>query len=199
MTFTDVLRKSFSGVIQKITNLLIRFGFTANKVTIFGLVGNIAASVLIAQGFLISGGVLAGLSCLLDALDGTIAKSGSGNTLYGSFLDSTLDRFSEFVIFLGLVLFFQKSNNFTGVIITFLAFGCSLLVSYIRAKAEGVGVNLKRGLLTRVERITILIISLLIRMPLHGMIIIAVLSFFTIIQRFWIARKKILEKDKGSK
>jgi CDP-diacylglycerol--glycerol-3-phosphate 3-phosphatidyltransferase len=195
MTVTDRLRVLFGGVIGKIALGLMRAGLNANQIPWIGFIGNIIATVFIAKGSLMLGGIFAGGSCLLDALDGAIARASGGGSRYGALLDSTLDRFSEYALFLGLLIHFIGINNQAGILLAFLSFAGSILVSYVRAKGEGLGISVKRGLMTRVERLVVLIFSLLIRQPFYGLLIIAILGNFTAVQRFWIVRSFLLEKE----
>lgn len=194
MTFTDALRKLFAILIKSIARFLIQLGLTANSVTVIGFIGNIIATVFILKGSLLAAGIIAGLSCLLDAFDGTVAKEGAGASKFGSFLDSTLDRYSEYVLFFGLVFYFLEKNDNFSVLVTFIAFGGSILVSYIRAKGDSLGINIKDGLFTRVERLLVLIVSLVIKKPIYGLIAIAIFANITAVQRFLIARSLLSRK-----
>ncbi len=195
ITLTDRLRRLFGGLIQKTASFLVSFGIRANHITILGFTGNALAAGLIANGNHLVGGVIAGFNCLLDSIDGAIAAESNSSSQYGSFLDSTLDRYSEFVLYLGLTIHFLIQDNRVGVLLSFLSFGGSLLVSYIRAKGEGLGIVVKQGILTRVERLFILIISLVAGLPSLGLLLIAVLANITALQRFWISRKMLIGKE----
>jgi CDP-diacylglycerol---glycerol-3-phosphate 3-phosphatidyltransferase len=196
MTLTDTLRKIFSSLIKNIAEFLIQIGLSANTVTLIGFGGNIIAALLISQSKLFLAGIVAGLSCLLDAFDGAVAKEGEGVSQFGSFLDSTLDRYSEYVLFLGLVFHFQAIDDRSLVLVTFIAFGGSILVSYIRAKGDSLGISIKDGLFTRVERLLVLIASLVFEQPKYGLLAIAIFANITAIQRFFIARKLLSGKGK---
>jgi len=194
MILTDKLRKIFSGVIRKIARMMIHSGISANTITIIGCLGNVIAAGFISQGKLFTGGVIAGVNSLLDALDGAVAEEGAGITVYGSFLDSTLDRVSEYVLFLGMAIHFHVENNSITILMTFLAFGGSILVSYIRAKGDSLGISIKNGIMTRIERLFVLVVSLLFNIPLIGLTIITVLSNITAVQRFSVVKKLLQEK-----
>jgi len=195
MTFTDFLRDFFRTFIKNTARFLIKLGLTANDVTVIGFAGNVIAAIFISLGWLVSGGIVAGLSCVLDAFDGAVANESTGASEYGSFLDSTLDRYSEYVLLLGLILHFLKKNDNFSVIATFIAFGGSILVSYIRAKGDSLGIIIKSGIFTRVERLLVLISSLLIKQPFYGVLAIAIFANITAIQRFLFARKLLNGKD----
>jgi CDP-diacylglycerol--glycerol-3-phosphate 3-phosphatidyltransferase len=196
MTITDRLRIVFGRIIEQVATFLVRAGMQANQITVIGFIGNAIAAVFIGFGYLFIGGVIAAFSCILDGLDGAVAKASGGGTHYGSLLDSTLDRFSEIALFLGLLIYYDKSSSGLGILFVFLALIGSVMVSYVRAKGEALGVLIKRGLMTRVERLVVLIVSLLFRMPLVGLVIIAIIGNITAVQRFWIARTMLIGKDK---
>ena len=150
MTFTDRLRQIFQGFLEMVGRNLAHLGISANTITLIGLIGNILASILVAKGWLLAGGIL--ILCVgpLDAFDGAVARVEGKETKFGAFLDSVTDRYSELVIYLGLVLFFLKRFDSVGIILSFLAAVGSMLVSYTRARAQGVGLEVKAGIMTRV-------------------------------------------------
>ena len=195
MTITDRLRIIFGRMIERVASTLVRAGMQANQITIIGFIGNAIAAVFIGFGYLSIGGIIAAFSCILDGLDGAAAKASGGGTLYGSILDSALDRYSEIALFLGLLIYYVNSSSSLGILFVFLALIGSVMVSYIRAKGEALGILIKRGLMTRVERLVVLIVSLLFKMPLIGLIIIAVIGNITAVQRFWIARTMLIGKE----
>jgi len=199
MIFSDWLRKTFKGVIDSIAKIFCRLGITANQITVFGLLGNIVASGFIATGHFLAAGIITIFTVPLDVLDGAIARESNKNTSYGALLDSVCDRYSEMLLIFGVFLYFLSVNNILGVIIAFCALCGSFLVSYVRARAEGLGVVVKEGILTRVERSIILIFSLLISRPLYGAIVIAILGNITAIQRLCIAHKLLINEGKKDK
>jgi len=126
----------------------------------------------------------------LDAVDGTLARKQGQTTPFGAFLDSVTDRYDELFLLGGLIYYFSSSGNKTGVMLTYLAAAGSVLVSYIRARAEALGFDAKMGILTRVERYLILIPGLLFRIPHISVGIIAVLGNVTALQRFFYVKKQ---------
>jgi CDP-diacylglycerol--glycerol-3-phosphate 3-phosphatidyltransferase len=121
-----------------------------------------------------------------DALDGTLARMTGRTSRFGAFLDSTLDRFSEAVIFLGLFVYFVEQGAQTELILIYATIVGSLMVSYARARAEGIGVALKDGLLTRFERVGLLIIGMIFSQLLIVLWMLAIFTNFTAIQRMWL-------------
>ncbi len=190
MTFTEQLRKLSQNILEKISQTLMVLGISANVVTLFGFLGSLVVAALVATGnFLASGIVLACVSPL-DAIDGTLARLKGNTTNFGAFFDSITDRYSELVIFLGFTIFYLKQWDVLGVVLSFIASAGSVLVSYARARAEGINIELKEGILTRVERYLVLMLGLLFQIPKVALWIIAILANLTAIQRVWIVWKK---------
>ena len=183
VSFSDRLRKIFKPVLDAIAKVLLNIGITPNVATIIGAMGNIIASVLIAQGWLTWGGIVALFWVLFDAIDGTMARLSGQTSKAGAFLDSTLDRYVEFFLLTGLMWFFLSNESQFGVLLTMVTLAGSILISYARARAEGLGFECKVGLLTRVERFILFIPALIFHFPLVAMAIMAVLTHVTAIQR----------------
>ena len=160
-----------------------------------GLIGNLIASILIAQGFLLWGGLLALLVGPFDALDGTMARLLNESSRYGAFVDSVTDRYSEIVLYGGLLIFFIQTGSWQDAFLVFLAVIGSIMVSYIRARAESLDYSAKVGLLTRAERYLVLIPGIIIGYPRISLWILAVLTNFTAIQRFWYVRKQARQSN----
>lgn len=184
-SFTDRLRTLAQPVLKTIAQGLLNLGITPNTATLIGALGNIIAAVLIALGFLTWGGIVALFWVLFDALDGTMARISGQTSKAGAFLDSTLDRYVEFFLLTGLLWHFLANNQQLGVLLTMVTLAGSIMVSYTRARAEGLGLECKVGLLTRVERFMIFIPSLLFHFPLIGMISMAILTHITAVQRIF--------------
>jgi len=188
MSILDPLFVSFRDIItQPFINQLKKTSLTPNNVTCIGLVMAFLAGVCIGFGFLFAGGLFTVLSGLCDMLDGAMARNMGRVTVFGAILDSTLDRFEEAVIFIGILLFYAQGRVISGTLVTGFAWLASLLVSYIRARAEGSGLQCKVGIFTRAERIIVLSLGLLLSPFYHtlipALIIIAGLGFFTAGQR----------------
>jgi CDP-diacylglycerol---glycerol-3-phosphate 3-phosphatidyltransferase len=188
---TDLLRKIFSGLLNSIASFFIKLGFSPDLVTIMGVLGNILAAWFIANGNLIIGGLLVLFFGLFDAIDGSMARLIGEDTKFGAFLDSVLDRYSEIAIFLGILIYLLRVFNPVTCILVFIATAGSVLVSYIRARAQSLGVDSKIGLLTRVERYLVIVPSLLLNRPEIGLWIIAVLGNITAFQRIWHVRQQL--------
>lgn len=191
-TFSDFLRQLFKGVLDGIGAFLNRLGVRPNVITTAGLVGNIAAGVLIASGQLMWGGIVAAVTAPLDALDGTMARLRNESSRYGAFVDSVSDRYSEFALFAGLLVFFINTGTWQDALLVLFASMGSVLVSYIRAKAESLNYSAKIGLFTRVERYLVLIPGIILGFPRVSLWILAIVSNLTALQRFWYVRNQAL-------
>jgi len=189
-TFTDFLRVVFKNVIDPIAAFLNRVGLKPNTVTLSGLIGHTVAAYLIARGEITWGGLLILVMAPVDALDGAMARLRGEPSKFGAFIDSVTDRYSELVLFGGLLVYFLTQNYWLGCGLVYLAAAGSVMVSYTRARAETLGFDGKIGLLSRVERYIILIPSLIFNVPVYGLGIIAVLANFTAVQRIWSVRKQ---------
>jgi CDP-diacylglycerol--glycerol-3-phosphate 3-phosphatidyltransferase len=163
-------------------------GLNPNTLTWIALAISVIAAVAIATNYLIIGGVLVLLSGLFDILDGATARLTNKVTRFGALLDSTFDRISDAALFLGLFILYLPSGASVEMVFILLALVGSFLTSYVRARAEGIGINCSVGLFTRAERIIILALGLLFN-PLYGfsifiaLLIIVVLGFVTVGQR----------------
>jgi len=189
---TKFLRKIFKNLLDAIAGKLILLGIKPNMITLFGLVGVFIASLLIAKGKLLSGGLLILFMASMDALDGAVARLSGDVSDFGAFLDSVSDRYAEFAIFFGMLVYALNKQEHLTIILAFLAATGSVLVSYTRARAEALGVDVKLGMLTRVERFLVIIPSLIFNQVVIGLLLISILGHVTAVQRI-IYTRKILE------
>jgi CDP-diacylglycerol--glycerol-3-phosphate 3-phosphatidyltransferase len=159
-------------LIQPLVKLLIRMKVTPNQITTIGFIVNIIAAVVMIYGGdhdskgdltpLAWGGGLILFAGFFDILDGRLAREGKMASRYGALYDSVLDRYSELVMFLGICYFLVAHHYFLGSLFGFIALIGSMMVSYVRARAEGIGIECKAGLMQRPERIVIIGISALV-------------------------------------
>jgi CDP-diacylglycerol---glycerol-3-phosphate 3-phosphatidyltransferase len=194
LTLTDILRKRFKYLLDPIAGFLNRLGLMPNTVTIIGLIGNFIGAFFLAIGNLTLGGIIILLMGPIDALDGTMARLRGDPTDFGAFVDSVTDRYSELVILGGLSIHFLLTGNIAGCILAYFAAAGSVLVSYIRARAQSVGYETKIGILSRVERFLVLVPCLIFRQPIYAMWVLAVFTNFTALQRIWHVRKQFYAK-----
>lgn len=160
-----------------------RTGITPNMLTVVGLALNVAVAAVLAAGYLTAGGALLLVAGAFDMLDGALAKATNQTTLFGAFLDSTLDRYSEIVVFFGLLLYLQATGQTLEAGLVYAAAVGSLLVSYARARAEALGFDCEVGVLARPERIIVLAAGLLLGYPAVALWVLAVMTNVTAVQR----------------
>jgi len=189
-TLTDFLRSRFKGVLDPIALFLNRIGLMPNTVTILGLAGNTLGAYFLARGQMTLGGILIFLMGPIDALDGTMARLRGDQTEFGAFVDSVTDRYSELVIFGGLLYYYLQQGDWLMVILAYLAAAGSILVSYTRARAQSLGMETKVGILTRLERYLVLSPALIFNIPNIALWILAVLTNLTAMQRIIDVRRK---------
>jgi CDP-diacylglycerol--glycerol-3-phosphate 3-phosphatidyltransferase len=182
-TFTDWMRAQTKGVVEAVGRFLNRVGISPNTMTLLGLMGSTLGAILLGLGAIQLGGWVILLSGATDALDGTMARLQGKTTRFGAFLDSTVDRYSELLLFGGLAIFFAFSTDVIGVTLTFAAAIGSVMVSYTKARAEALGFECKIGLLTRMERYMVLCPLLILNQPLIAVAAVALLGNFTAWQR----------------
>jgi CDP-diacylglycerol---glycerol-3-phosphate 3-phosphatidyltransferase len=180
---TTWLRKVTRAVVIPIATLLNRLGISANAITIIGCGLNIGVGVLVALGHLRLGGFCLIAAAGIDGIDGTLARLTGKATKFGAFLDSVLDRISESAILLGLAWWYMGQGQRIEEMLAFVAIVGSMLVSYTRARAEGIGVNCEVGFFTRVERSIIIIAALVLGLTSWGLWLLAIGTMATSIQR----------------
>lgn len=190
---SDFLRVRTRALLEPFAIFFNRLGLNPNTMTILGLVGNTIAGVLIARGNMFWGGVLVLAMGPVDALDGTMARLRGQPTKFGAFVDSVTDRYSELAIFGGLLVYYQQLHMGLEMLIVYAAAAGSVLVSYVRARGQSLGYDTKVGLFSRLERILVLIPSLILNIPLVGAILIAVFSNITALQRILDVRRQALQ------
>jgi CDP-diacylglycerol---glycerol-3-phosphate 3-phosphatidyltransferase len=198
-TFSDRLRVIFKGILDPIGTFLNNTGLTPNAITLLGLAGTTVGAYLLAQGKMTVGAVVLFFSVIVDAFDGTMARLRGESSDFGAFVDSVSDRYAEFITFGGLVYYFLTQENYPGVMMTFAATAGSVLVSYVKARAEGLNFTAKVGILSRVERYIVLIPLLLFNQPFWAVSIIAVLGNFTALQRIAHVRVQGHERMKKAR
>ncbi len=189
-TFSELMRLWFRWILEPIAAFLNRLGLMPNTITLVGLAGNAIAAIFLAQGNFLVGGLLVLLMGPVDALDGTMARLRGEPTDFGAFVDSVTDRYSELLIYGGLLLHFLRMDEPMTAALVFAAAAGSVLVSYVKARAEGVGFEARLGVLTRLERYLILVPSLLFHQVRAGLWVIAVLANVTALQRILHVRRQ---------
>ena len=170
-----------------IVRFLSRTGITPNTLTILGFLVTLGAAALILTGNQFAAGFVVLAAGFFDMLDGSLARNTNRVTKFGGILDSTLDRLSEAALMVSILVVFGTNGSIPGIWITSIALVSSMMVSYIRSRAESAGIDCEVGIFTRPERIIILTIGLLLSGLNNALLItIGIISFFsvvTIIQR----------------
>lgn len=170
--------------LQRVGFLAARTGLSPNAFTLLGLALNVLVAAVIASGNLVLAGVLALGAGAFDMLDGAVARVTNRITRFGGFLDSTLDRYSEAVLYFGLLVYLLRAGgNETGILLVYATVVGSIMVSYARARAEAAGVKAEVGLFARPERVILLALFLILRHPVWALWILAVLTNLTTAQR----------------
>ena len=187
------------GILNPVVSLAAALGVTPLGITLAGIAISIVGAVYVGMGDLFAGAILLLVSGLCDTIDGSLARRQGKESKFGAFIDSTGDRVSDFAYYAGLIFHFMRGVPVNTVLIlfTFVALAGSFLTSYARARAEGLGIACSVGLLERPERIALLLAGLLFgRLALMAAIVVlAVLSVFTFLQRVRHVRKITSERS----
>jgi CDP-diacylglycerol--glycerol-3-phosphate 3-phosphatidyltransferase len=208
---SEKIKERFVQVIAPVCNFLSRLGVSPNALSLAGLSLSLISGLIYAGGSFFYAGVILILAGTCDVLDGQMARLTGKISSFGAFLDSAIDRFSELFIFLGLAWHFsglsaqypESALGSVAVVIIILALAGSFMVSYTRARAEGLGVDCRIGWMQRPERLAFLILgSLLAGLPVVGpfimigtVFIIAALGNFTAVQRILYVKNQLSAKD----
>ncbi len=180
---TDIFKTRARRLAETVARLLAKTGITPNWLTIGAFVLNVAVGAVIAAGHITLGGALFLVVGSLDMLDGALARVTGKATTFGAFLDSTLDRYSEAVVLLGLLVFYAGRDAPDATVLIYVVLLGSLMVSYTRARAEGLGLKCEVGIVPRPERIALLGLGLLVNQVLIVLWILAILTNVTALQR----------------
>ena len=174
--------------------VFVVLGITPNMITVAGLLGSIGAAVAIANGQLILGGILVLVFGGLDLFDGAVARATDKATSFGALFDSVLDRLSEAVVLGGILVYEIDQGNDEETILAFAAIVGSILVSYVRARAEGLDVSMTSGLFTRPERVVVTGAALILGLLRPALWLLTVITLLTVAQRVNTARKLLAEQ-----
>lgn len=203
MNYRDFLQKAIYAVINPLIKGLIKLHITPNMITTLGFIGNIVATasfIYAALSFqagnqatafahVVWGGATILFAGLFDMIDGRLARLGNMSTTFGAMWDSVLDRYSELISLFGVVLIFLLNGDFWLGVVSFTAMIGSIMVSYVRARAEGLNIECKVGIMQRPERVVVLALTAILtgitsnlQWLAGGMILIAILANIT---AFW--------------
>lgn len=187
------LKDAGRGILAPVVRLAVALHLTPNTITVIGLLLTLLASALVAGGWLLIGAAVLTVGSLLDAVDGALARAQGGGTAFGSFLDSTLDRAGEAILYIGVAAWFLTAFDQPTwpVLAAVVALAGSFMVSYSRARAEGIGLSASVGLAPRTERLVLVIAGIALAglgftpALIGAIVIVAALTVATVIQRIW--------------
>ena len=171
---------------EPLARLLTSVKLSPNSVTLLGLAAVSAAGYLAASGRFLPAGLVLLLASVMDMLDGAMARLSGRVTSFGAALDSIVDRLTEAIVLLGLLLFYLGEDDDAGAFLASVTIVASFMVSYIRARGEGLGVTMKEsGLVTRTERVVVMVVGLLISQVRIALVVVLAMSVFTAGQRMF--------------
>lgn len=171
--------------LEAIGQALNRWNVSPNAVTYLGLFLTAGVAVLIALGQIRWAGVAYIVAAVCDAMDGTLARVSGKGSRFGAFLDSTIDRFEESIVFVGLAVYYARTGGEWEIPLILVVTVASLMVSYTRARAEALGVSCTVGFMTRPPRVVVLIVGLILDQVPAALILLAATSLFTAFHRMF--------------
>ncbi len=182
------LRSLLSPIVDAIARVFVKLGFSPSGLTVIGVLLAGVAAGLISQGMLAAGGIMVLIAGVFDMFDGAVARMTDRATKFGAFFDSVMDRVSEAIVLLGLLWFYIEDGEQLGAVLVYVAIAGSTMVSYARARAEGLGIECKGGLMQRPERVASLGIGIIVGQWWEPAVlivlgVIAVLTVVTTVQR----------------
>ena len=176
---------------EPLARSLMAVGLTPNRVTFLGLLVSVGCAYLLSQGMFVAGGGVLILAGMMDMVDGALARRGGTASPQGALLDSVVDRVAEATVFLGLLVYYLEPVSATEIVLINVSLVGSLMVSYLRARGEGLGVDCRVGIMTRPERVVALAVGLLLGQVTIALAVIAVLTVFTTLHRFWHIHREL--------
>ncbi|HEV3125396.1 MAG TPA: CDP-alcohol phosphatidyltransferase family protein [Candidatus Dormibacteraeota bacterium] len=185
--FTSQFQEWVRAAARRLVRLLGLERLSPNTLTVIGLFVNLLSGILIGAGFLVLGGLVLLLASVFDILDGAVARVTGKVYRYGAFLDSTTDRYAEGFTYIGLLYYYLFNGHHTvEPMLVIASLTGSLLVSYVRARAQSLGFVCDGGILARPERVVIICLGLLVSQLLLPLLwVLAVLTNVTAVQRIW--------------
>jgi CDP-diacylglycerol--glycerol-3-phosphate 3-phosphatidyltransferase len=188
-SFKDAARQLLYPLVRLLSAMRVR----PDTLTVLGWALSLGSAVLFGLGYAQLAGVVMLLGGLFDALDGAVARESNRMSAFGAFLDSTLDRLSEAAIFVGIIFFYSAAARPYEALLAGVAMTFSLLTSYARARAEGLGIECKVGLLERAGRIAILSVFTIVGLLTVGLYLVAAGALITTAQRIIHVRRATRE------
>ena len=197
----ESLQKVFMDLLTPLIKVLVKWKVNPNCFTLAGVIISAMAAAALMMGYLRVGGVLILIGGLCDSVDGSLARAAGKASRFGALFDSTIDRYSEFVMFLGIVTYFAMLKDYSAAVVTFIALCGSIMVSYTRARAESLGFESKAGMMQRPERIVFLGFGALVHPLVFKLSIwlVAIFANYTALQRIRLAyRQDVGDNDPKS-
>jgi CDP-diacylglycerol--glycerol-3-phosphate 3-phosphatidyltransferase len=201
----DWLKNGYLRVVDPVANWLVRRGVHPNTITAVGTLCTLAGGVIYGTGHIRTGGFFLSATALFDVLDGTVARRSNKSSTFGAFLDSTLDRLADGALLGGLAVFYALNpvhRNVPMMVVCLAGLIGAFLTSYIRARAEALGVDAKVGLVQRPERFVLLsapqaIFGLVLNGWVLGLIIVflTVTAWITVVQRMRFVYQQTAQRD----
>jgi len=194
LSFTRTIGAGGQFLLTKLTSALGRIKVNPNLITLLGFVINIVAAFYLAKGQFGIAGTIIFIAGAMDMLDGAVARLTGTATRFGAFFDSVIDRYSDIVLYMGLIIYFGKMPRMTYVVLVGICIMGSMMTSYTRARAESLIDKCKVGFLERPERVVLLILGTWFYRVEHVLWVIAVLSNWTVISRIiftWMELSKV--------
>ena len=188
--FTERIGQGARTILQRIVKLLIFLGINPNYLTFLGFVMSIVTAYAFASGHFRAAGVILIVAGLFDMVDGEVARETDSETPFGAFFDSVMDRYSDLIMYLGLIIWYGREDRMTYVVLVGVVMMGSVLTSYTRARAESLIPQCKVGFLERPERIVLLIIGCIYYMD-PVLWVIAILSNWTVVHRILYTRARM--------
>jgi CDP-diacylglycerol---glycerol-3-phosphate 3-phosphatidyltransferase len=181
--FTDAARTATRGLVRPIVTVLARLGISPTALTILGCLLHLGVAWLLGAGHLLPGGIALALAAAFDGLDGSLARLTGRASRAGAFLDSSLDRVSEILVFFGLLVYAQRAGSTTQALLIYVGIVGSLMVSYTRARSEALGAGTRAGVFGRLERTVVLALGLVFGQLTLALWVLAIGTSLTAAQR----------------
>ncbi len=176
---------------EPLARSLMAVGLTPNRVTFLGLLVSVGCAYLLSQGMFLAGGAVLIFAGMMDMVDGALARRSCTASPRGALLDSVVDRVAEATVFLGLLVYYLDPVSAAEIVLINVSLAGSFMVSYLRARSEGLGVDCRVGIMTRPERVVALAVGLLLGQVTIALAVIAVLTVFTSLHRFWHIHREL--------
>jgi len=178
-----------------VARALLRAHVRPNHLTVVGLGVSIVAALALSQGRLRVGALLLALAGLFDFFDGSLARLANSVSAFGAFLDSVVDRYSDLVVLLGVVLYYHRAADTQGVLLTMITMVGTIMISYTKARAQSIGLACEIGLMERPERLIVLIAGATFNVLTPAVIALAVLTNVTALQRIFYTRREASARE----